>query len=697
MSYIIPFSRTWPLREEAVRVIGGKAWSISELVRGAFHVPTGFVISADAFRDFLNESGIEREIHHALLGIKKGNISSIERASEFIRSLIVGTRMPEKISEEILHHVSELHADRVCVRSSAIHEDEKMMSWAGQYQSFVAVTPDAVCTHVRACWASLYSARALAYGGVGAAESNGMAVIVQTFVPADMSGVAFSSHRRDDSDVHIESVWGLGEAAVSGEVTPDFYTISRGAVKEKKVHRQRAEIVAGAHGTTWQTVRERESKQQKLSDEQIVELSRVVRSVAEFLHYEVSVEWAISHGVLWFLQARPRVSLPPRVSETVAGRVTTMEWSPRARHDELLLLYSLRAHGARTRSDELQFPMVESVLLPRTHAFPLVMVSTASWSEILQKARMVVVSDPNALQRMVAHDNDIWRRLHVVSSNTQERIERGLFDEAIVQVKKGIELYEAHGALYYPILTMGMQLTKEHNKIVGADIPLREHDEWRNSMVFSEENFTQSLQKSVEAIVKYREVTIQSGEMMKHLTGREFVKWLDGKMSDRDMESVVSARMHYGYVFVALRDFPDVEVILDRGEVRAIGDYFARLAVRDDQPTSTLLRGVTAWNGCATIEGEAIVVGDAAELRRRYHDLVGKVLVAPHIRPHFIPYLKGVVAIVTDDGGITSHAAIIAREYHIPTIVGTEFATKSVHDGDVLRVDAHAGVVYLPH
>jgi pyruvate, water dikinase len=198
----------------------------------------------------------------------------------------------------------------VAVRSSACAEDSEAASYAGQQETYLYVRgAGAVLDRVRDCWASFFSDRALFYRQrKGSLDDLGMAVVVQRMVRADVAGVLFTCdpvHRRHDRMV-VEAVLGLGEAAVSGQLTPDHYVLKRdGTVKRAKIARQPFAVVPVESGGTAERELGEEGGAQKLDEDQLRELARIGEDLEQRLGGPQDIEWALEDGSIYVLQARP--------------------------------------------------------------------------------------------------------------------------------------------------------------------------------------------------------------------------------------------------------------------------------------------------------------------------------------------------------------------------------------------------------
>ena len=285
-------------------IVGGKAAGLSRLMRQGAPVPPGFVLSADAYWTFVEENGLVDGIAGA---------TSSSDASAQLRS---GT-WPGPLRSDIEGAYAALIIDAgdvaYAVRSSATAEDGSTASFAGQHRTLLNVRGlDPVLAAVLECWASLYSEEALEYRRVqGVVEDRlAMAVVVQTLVPAEASGVAFTvDPATGDRDVVIvEAVWGLGEGLVGGLVTPDHYAIRKtdGAFVRREMSAQSVRVVpAGDGGVRNEDVPPELATSAVLSEEQAQELARLAVRIEEQAGSPQDIEWAWAAGEFVILQSRP--------------------------------------------------------------------------------------------------------------------------------------------------------------------------------------------------------------------------------------------------------------------------------------------------------------------------------------------------------------------------------------------------------
>ncbi len=295
---------------------GGKGASLGEMTRAGIPVPPGFVVLAPAFEQFVAESGLGVEIDAALDTVRTENISSVEQASKKIQALILATAIPEDINTEIEHEFHALRTRYVAVRSSATAEDSAQAAWAGQLDTYLNTTSETLLENVKKCWASLFTPRAIFYRFEKQlnAQKISVAVVVQKMVESEISGIAFSVHpvTQDRNQLIIEAVYGLGEAVVSGTITPDSYVVEKNTwlITDVYVTDQERELVRLATGgNEWKPVTESRKDKQKLTRDQILELAKLIALIEDHYGFPVDVEWALENRKFYITQSRPITTL----------------------------------------------------------------------------------------------------------------------------------------------------------------------------------------------------------------------------------------------------------------------------------------------------------------------------------------------------------------------------------------------------
>ena len=294
-------------------VAGGKGASLAEMTNAGLPVPQGFVVLSSAFERFLQENKLERRIQLEISKVDLNDTAMLSFASETIQGLITACQMPADLALEIKSAFKALASRFVAVRSSATAEDSSSAAWAGQLDTYLNTTEDNLLENVRRCWASLFTQRAIFYRlEKGLRDQRiSVAVVVQGMIESETSGIAFSVHpvTQDRNQLVIEAGFGLGEAIVSGQITPDNYVVDKHGCKitEKTVSEQRKKLVrSSGGGNEWQDIR---APEQKLSDKQIIELAKIIITIEKHYGFPVDVEWAYANGKFFITQARPITTL----------------------------------------------------------------------------------------------------------------------------------------------------------------------------------------------------------------------------------------------------------------------------------------------------------------------------------------------------------------------------------------------------
>ncbi|MGB8891709.1 MAG: phosphoenolpyruvate synthase [Methanoregula sp.] len=316
------------IRKEDISSVGGKGASLGEMASIGLPVPPAFVVTAQAFRRFLVETGLDQKIFKISENIDVENNAVLEKAADTIKTLVIKAKMPAALKDDIKASYKKMSQNDliVAVRSSATAEDLPDASFAGQQETYLNIKGEAaLITAVQNCWASLYGARAIYYRAKQGFEEHtvNIAVVVQQLVHSEKAGVMFTSHPiSGDSITIIEGSWGLGEAVVSGSVSPDHYIFDQRteSVGEKTIANKKVEIIPdGSHGTKLVAVDPARQDTQVLSDAEIAKLA-MYGKIAEN-HYGIpqDVEWGIVAGTIYILQSRPITTIGKKEAKGMSG------------------------------------------------------------------------------------------------------------------------------------------------------------------------------------------------------------------------------------------------------------------------------------------------------------------------------------------------------------------------------------------
>ncbi len=301
--------------KEDIGIVGGKGANLGEMTKAGFPVPNGFVVTAQAYFQFLDESGLRDDLHRILHGLDVGNSAHLAKASKDIEHKITHARFPQEIATEVINAYLSLDKGKnvlVAVRSSATAEDLPTASFAGQQATFLNVSGEAnVLEKIKEAWASLFTARAIFYRVTNTFDhfKVGIAIPVQIMVQSDYSGIMFTLDpvTNDKSKIVVDAIIGLGEMIVQGSVTPDHFKIDKQDRKiiEKEINVQ--EKVMRRNGTKTQVLAltKPEGGKQKISDEMVLKIAAIGVKLEKHYYFPQDVEWAIDKGHVYIVQTRP--------------------------------------------------------------------------------------------------------------------------------------------------------------------------------------------------------------------------------------------------------------------------------------------------------------------------------------------------------------------------------------------------------
>ncbi len=321
MSYIAWFK---DLNKDSLGVAGGKGTNLGIMYNLGLPVPGGFAVTAQTYKEFIEKTGIKDQIQDKLKDLNVDDTENLQKVAKEIQTIITGTEIPEEIKEEVEDNYELLGADKeahdlveakgvfVAVRSSATAEDLPEASFAGQQATFLNVKGKAkVITAVRACWASLFTARAIYYREKNNFDHDKVLIsaIVQKMVDSEKSGVMFTVNpaTNNENEIVIEAVYGLGEMIVSGSANPDLYILDKKTREIKKIEVKKQEIglFRNEQGENEkQKIPEADQIKQIIPDSEIKEIARFGKKIEEHYGKPQDIEWAVGKDKIYIVQSR---------------------------------------------------------------------------------------------------------------------------------------------------------------------------------------------------------------------------------------------------------------------------------------------------------------------------------------------------------------------------------------------------------
>ncbi len=309
------------LNRRDISLVGGKSANLGELSKCKVQLPKGFVVTAYAYKRFIEENNLSRDIHQILKGLDVRDLANLKSVSERIREKIEQKPIPNDIRKAIEDSYEKLSEKTktnvmVSVRSSATAEDLPGASFAGQQETYLYVDREQLVEKVKKCWGSLFTPRAISYRTEKGFDHEKVliAIVVHEMVAQgpQAQGVMFTIHPStgDNKKILIESNYGLGGSVVSGAVTPDTFTVDKDGLNivEMQIGRKamKEEIDRATGKVIEIKVEKADQEKQSISDKQVIELAKYAERIEAHYKKPMDIEWAIDKdGLIYILQARP--------------------------------------------------------------------------------------------------------------------------------------------------------------------------------------------------------------------------------------------------------------------------------------------------------------------------------------------------------------------------------------------------------
>ena len=315
-TYVLGFQ---DIDKTKIGAVGGKGANLGELSKiEEICVPEGFCISTIAFKRIIEGTAAIEKLLDQLSRLKIEDRDKIGELSGEIRRVIEAIAIPQDISEAIAHHLSRFDEKTAyAVRSSATAEDLPTASFAGQQDTYLNIIgKEAILKHISKCWASLFTDRAVIYRLQNGFDHHNvyLAVVVQQMVFPQAAGILFTADpvTSNRKVLSIDASFGLGEALVSGLVNADSYKVCNGKIIDQKISTKKLAIYAlNDGGTKAQAIEPEQQNSQALTNEQILQLERIGRTIAAHFGSPQDIEWCLADNMFYMVQSRPITTLYP--------------------------------------------------------------------------------------------------------------------------------------------------------------------------------------------------------------------------------------------------------------------------------------------------------------------------------------------------------------------------------------------------
>jgi len=791
-------------------VVGGKGASLAKMCQNDFNIPNGYVIKANLFNEFLIENNIKDKIQNLINKCKLDDEKGIEEISKQIQQVIANCNISNSMENQIMKIHNELNCKYVAVRSSATSEDGKNSAWAGQLETFLNVEKTNVVESVKKCWCSIFSPRALFYRIKNNDVSEiAVAVVVQKMIQSEISGIAFSINptNNNQNEIIVESVFGLGEAIVSGKVTPDTYIINKNENKitSKEIKVQKTKLVKENKNNEWVLIQD--GNLQKLNDELILKLVNIIKKIENFYGFPVDVEWGIENGEIYILQCRPITTVKNNKIRNIIDNISNSgEWKyyVTRKFNWFVENTEIYASKAKYQKELLGFEVVtKNYLVLNGDEYSL----DKDFEEVCEKFESYFEKDINFFDKFANKEfevveevkeyisylknknlkdidfNKIYAEMEKFNKEyirsfipgmtrpesfleirlKEELRKMKLEEEEIEKIFIKVSTCPNYGGLAYSeepldLLKIAIEMKKGNDieKLLDKHIQkyswikapvaledtcftkqdylnrlnslqeenieekieniirLRKRNDFEYDEILKKYDFSEKILKIMNAIRNFIYLRTYTTEYSDHLfyVGKQTIfKEISSRcnvevedlimLNDQEILDIIKNK------FTVKQEYKD---IIDKRKTgfaitwldEKIENYFGN----DSLEIQTEIAKIYKMNDNQEKEKDIIYgtvankgkVRGIARILLSYDDIYkvkkGDIVVATMTTPDYISAMEKAAGFITDEGGITCHAAIISREFNVPCIVGTLNATKEIKDGQLIELDGFSGEIH---
>jgi phosphoenolpyruvate synthase/pyruvate phosphate dikinase len=569
-----------------------------------------------------------------------------------ITTEVYGKVISPKLKKAIFEGFDKLGAERVAVRSSAVAEDSASASWAGQLDTYLNVTKEGLIDAIQKCRASITSAHAREYADYNqvADSDRAVAVIVQAMVDSEVSGVLFTANpvTNNKDEIIIEAIYGLGEMIVQGLVTPDNWTISKqtGSVVSSSSRRQPKMLIYQSGKNRTVKIPDAKQQQPTLSHAQIQQLTQLAIQIEQHYSSPQDIEWAIAKNKLYVVQSRPITTLAD--SET-SQKFTFEKLFTREE--------SLMVSEIQYKQFAAWLSQITSESIPPTF-FRITRGLLETW--LCRESTQILV---DAIYRhnitetdYLAQNVKLYRRLVVQMGKYETRGHA----RDLCELQQYLSLF---GQIMIPLHVIFFTPFREDTPKPLIDLALKIRGEdavFDNTDLYIKDSLAYIYPEcnGIETFIGLKDLNNPDPDKLKQRENDFFCA--ENTYLNMDFEEFKVAYPQYSFMI----------------------DTF--------NPNQKSITGTTAFKG--HVSGQVQIITRKKDINKF---IAGNILVAPMTTPHYLPVMKQAIAFITDEGGVTCHAAIVSRELKTPCIIGTKIATQILHDGDRVEVDANEGLITI--
>jgi phosphoenolpyruvate synthase/pyruvate phosphate dikinase len=740
MLKIINFS---DITQDSQRLVGGKGYSLGMMIQNGIPVPDGFAVTTEVFDLFSSLNKIDSDT--------------------------------EKL---ILSYFDRLNCEFVAVRSSANCEDGSENSFAGQFDSYLNTSRDNLIKNITKCWDSLNSTRCNEYLDSKNIDKNTVkvAVVIQKMIQSEVAGVAFTINpvTNNPDQTIIEAAYGLGEAVVSGQVTPDHYVWDKvsGKIKIKDiVVQEKGLFISNKYTNTWKQISKNNQANQKLGDAQIIDLIELCGAIKNYYNHECDIEWAFADDQLYITQSRPVTTLEqsdvyietyeetekilPYLAIPLVNTTNGLEKYKLANYTKLGMNYKddyLYPLMLKNEANVVSESVVNRIFEDRNFV-PAVVLDIQEQKEVLAelvfKVGKIDTLDTNQLivllkqiqselqifwgfvWKFIATDfpneclsirlrkilksegfgvSDTNEIIAVFSSPDLSSLKLGKYHKSLLKHGPADHVKDEFAWIHWNYdegLVLDEHLMNkviEHAKQLGLN-PVIKNIEIQDCI--QKYSISATAKVILHDVLNMAQVKADAKEVINEIAylSQILFKELENKLDipadalkfllPEELELIESKDENLIQKLKS-RKSQQCIVLIVGGQISVVqGDDIKNVVIHKEKAISQKADSVVLSGNCAykgKITGRVCIIkGDGQAKTKEF--IPGSILVSVNTSPNMLSVMSQAIGIITDIGGITSHAAIVARELKIPCITGTKVATQTLKDGDLIELDADSGEV----
>ena len=718
VNLLIPFQKISP---EHRSLVGGKGLALAMMSRSGIKVPPGVVITTQAYGEFVSRGGLREQISLELSRKRFEDMrwEELWDAALRIRNMFLTTPLTDDLGRVLEREIRSCFPDQaVVVRSSAPAEDSAKTSFAGLHESYVNVKGVSdILKNIRLVWASLWSDRALLYRqelGLDAAHST-MAVVVQSLVAGERSGIAFTRSPLDPSQAAVEAVYGLNQGLVDGDIDPDRWMLDRtsGRVLSHVPSSRERKAVPTENGVVLAPLTPEERGQSPLSEHDLNEVFDLAMSAESYFQAPQDVEWTFREHGLYALQSRPITGMAAGGTEDNRGWYRSLTRT----------FENLKALRRTVEGDRLPAMDMEAEALAKQDLCRLSDASLAEeierrgrinekwkqvyWDEFIPLAHGVRLF--GQVYNDVVQPEDPFEFTRLLGATDMISLERNRELERMASELRCVPEFLAHtqeGDTQFPAdICQAVDAFVERFGLPGG---MTESSRAGIMRLLAEMAQRPSVEENLPPadIDQLREKYLSCFPAERQTYGTELLDLGRASYRLRDNDNVYLGAIERQWLRAAeegrrrpaVQGFDNTDALGPPDIAKALRGEPLGAPIRSSSAEKVIepgleprqLLGQPAGPGIAT--GPARVICSEADV---FEVKSGDVLVCDAIDPNMTFVVPLAAAVVERRGGMLIHGAIIAREYGLPCVTGVPNVTSMIRTGDRITVDGYLGIVVV--